>query len=342
MYSPSSYQKTFTSDGTVKTLEIPSGYDWIRVQNLTAAAQATVDLPYEFFWTQGMTTGIKWTKLGNVANDPLTVDDIVANEGFFKVDSSTNSLSAAIAITSATNITEPVFDTGTTTNLSNGTIVRLTGMTGQENLSGYDFAIDTIVGSTSFKMAAALATAPGAAASAGAYRIVQWDPIIYPRWRYIANITAAASAVITTTVPSGYSVGQKVTVIVPTSAQSGTSDYGMTEINNLVGTITAVTDTVGTQTITVDIDSSGFTAFTFPTAAKATGRPLSKAIVVPAGYDTSKAIAQSVNIGNFSYKNKGFIGVRLLNPNSSADGIAGPAGALNDVMFVQAGLSTVV
>ena len=179
MYSPSTFQDTFTSDGTVKTLNIPAGFDWIEVYNLTAIAQASADLPCQWYWQRGMTNGFKWTKLGNVASDPLTVTETTANQGFLLVDSSTNPLSAPIAITGGTNITEPVFATATTTNLASGSIVRLTGMTGQENLSGYDFAIDTVVASTSFKMAAALATAPGAAATAGAYRIVQWDPIMY-------------------------------------------------------------------------------------------------------------------------------------------------------------------
>jgi hypothetical protein len=340
MYVPSSSQGTFTSDGSVKTLNIPANFDWIRVKNLTAASQTAADLNYEFFWQKGMTNGLKWTILGTVANDPITVAEITANEGFLLVDSSTSPLGGAVVITSSTDATEPVFSTGTTTNLSTGTIVRILDMTDQENLSGYDFAIDNVNPTPGdFKMAAPLATAPGAAGGAGVYRIVNWDPLFYPRWRYIANITRASSAVITLTVPSGYFVGQKVTVIVPTTEEASVSDYGMVEINNLVGIVTAVDDTVGTQTITVDIDSSAFTAFTFPTAAKA-AIALQKAIVVPAGYDAATAIAESVSIQSFPYRNTGFFGVRLLNPNTTGL-IAGPAGADGDEIFWQCGNVTV-
>jgi hypothetical protein len=43
----------------------------------------------------------------------------------------------------------------------------------------------------------------------------------------------------------------------------------MVEMNGLLGTITAVTTSATVNSITVNIDSSGFTAFAFPTSAVA-------------------------------------------------------------------------
>ena len=319
---------SFTSDGTNKTLNLRGGFDYIEVENETALIQAGSDLAFKFTWQLGQTDGRGnvWTKLGSVANDPLTVAQIAADLGFVILDTTGEPLSAATALTTGTNITEPVFSTASTSGLRTGSIVRLTSMVGMPNLSGYDFAIDTVVTNTSFKMAAALATAPGAANTAGNWRIVKFDPLYYPRYRYISNITAAANAVVTVTVPSGYAVGQRVRVIVPTTAQSGTSDYGMVEIDKLEGIITAINDAVGTQTVTLDIDSSAFTAFTFPTAAKA-AIPLSKAMLVPIGIDTATAIAQSVNILSDAMDNEGFIGVTLVGAAT------GPGGASSDVMY---------
>lgn len=325
-------QGNFTSDASDKTLSIRSDFDYIEVMNETALIQAASDLAYQFSWQRGQTDGRGnvWTKLGTVANDPVTVAQIAAAGGFVLVDTSGQRLASAVVVSAATDATEPVFSTANTSGLADGTVVRIQNMDEQLNLNGYDFAIDTIVTNTSFVMAAALATTPGVAeTTGGTYRIVNHDPLFYPRFRYIANISAAASAVVTVTVASGYAVGQKVRVIVPESSQAGTSDYGMVEINGLEGTITAVDNAVGTQTVTLNIDSSGFTAFTFPTAAKA-AIALSKAILVPSAMDVGFARAQSVDELSDARNNQGLIGVKLIG------GAAGPGGATSDVMYWRA------
>lgn len=323
---------SFTSDGADKTLSIRSDFDYIVVENETQLIQATADKAFMFEWQRGMTDGrgVVWTKLGNVASDPLTVGQIAASGGFVLVDHSGARLQSSVVVTGASNATEPVFDTATTTGLSDGVIVRIQSMDEQVNLNGYDFAIDNVIASTSFKMAAPLATAPGVAeTTGGTYRIVNFDPLFYPRFRYIANITSASQAVVTTTVPSGYAVGQKVRVIVPQTSQAGVSDYGMVEIDGLQATVVAVNDAVGTQTVTLDIDSSGFTAFTFPTAAKA-AVPLSRAMLVPSAMNVSYARAQSVDELSDARSNQGLIGVRLVG------GADGPGGASSDVMYWRA------
>jgi hypothetical protein len=68
-----------------------------------------------------------------------------------------------------------------------------------------------------------------------------------------------------------FTVGEKVTLKVP-------SQYGMTEANNKTATVTAVT----TYTVTLDLDSSGFTAFALPDSATyAAG--VTPATIIPAG-----------------------------------------------------------
>ena len=337
-------QGRFTSDGSTKQLSIRSDFDWIKVYNETAAAQAAADLGAEFYFQRGMTNGrgLVWTKLGAVANDPLTVGQIAASSGFTLVDTSGSPLNSAVAITATSDDVRPVVSTGDTSGLSAGDVVRLTGVTDAPNLSGYDFAIDAINAGADFRIAGALATTPGAAGTAGSYRKVNFDPLYYPRHRFIANLLrpqdgggVANSTLVTLTVPSGYAEGQRVRFVVPKTSQGGTSDYGMVEIDGLIGTITAVDDTVGTQTITVDIDSSAFTAFTFPTADKA-ANPLSKAMVVPVGIDTAQAIASSVNELSDATDNQGLIGVDL------AAGVSSPAGQNNDVIYWVAGKSFLV
>jgi hypothetical protein len=73
-------QGKFTSTGANKILNIRSDVDWINVYNYTAAAQAAADLGFQYYFQRGMAqgTGIIYTKLGAVANDPITVGVLAA------------------------------------------------------------------------------------------------------------------------------------------------------------------------------------------------------------------------------------------------------------------------
>jgi len=314
----------FTSNGQAKTLQIRSGFDWIQTYNLTQIT-TPANVTLQSYWQFGMPTGqgIKYNGSGGANTLQLTA--LAVNTGFTPVDSAGNPLSAAVATTNVTNAQRPVISTGDTSGLVAGSIVRITSNINTRQINGYDFAIDTINANTNFRIASLLATATdGTAAQAGQYRIVKFDPLYYPRSRYIANITQAAQAVVTLTVPSGYKVGQVVRFIV-------SSAFGMVELDQQVATITAVDDALATQTITVDIDTTTFTAFKFPVTADYAFSP---AMVVPVGENTAQAISSGVDILNDATYNTGYIGVIL------AGGANSPAGANNDVIYWVAGKSS--
>lgn len=335
-------QGNFTADGSLSTvIDIRSDVDWMRVYNYTAAGTSGggTDLPFMFYFQRGMATGtgLQWTKLDTVANDPTTVGVLTAPNGFTLFNSGDRStrLGAAVASTGYTNVVRPIVSTASTAGLASGSIVRLYGFATGQPINGMDFAIDTIVTNTSFRIASALATAPGAAGTNGFYRIIKFDPLFYPPFRYVVNVTAAASAVVTLSVPSLYQVGQKVQFFIP-------SVYGMTQLDGQVGTITAVTDTVATQTITVNIDTSAFSAFTHPTTTTG-ANPFSRAVVVPYGMDTGYALSQVpiVDWTSGSLRNIGQLGMQL-GGGASAGAAAGPAGASGDAMYWVAGKSFAV
>ena len=320
-------QGRFTADGNSKIIEVRSDIDWIKVRNYTVADDdtQTTAVGVEYFWQRGMAadTGIEYKK-SNAAN-AAQLTTALASGGFTLIDSSADPVGAAVAITGASNVVRPIISTASTAGLSAGDTVRLTGVTGAEGLSGIDYTIDTIVSNTSFRIAGALQQAQGAAGTAGYYRKISFNPLYYPSYRYILNVTQAASAVITLSVASTYKVGDTVRFVLPSSI------YGMTELDGLSGTVTAVDNTVATQTITVDIDSSGFTAFVFPTAAQSTANVLSKAMVVPVGMDTAQAITSGVDQLGDATTNTGYLGVVL------AAGADSPAGSTSDVIYWQAG-----
>jgi len=253
---------SFTADGNNKVLEMGVQVEWLELYNYTQSLATNNGYGYQYYWQRGM--GTANFRDYHPAGD-TTAARTINTTGVNWVDSSDYTIGANVVVTGGTNATQPVYSTGTTTGLSTGTVVRVNSID-QVNLHGMDFTIDNVIGSTSFRMQNALATAPGIIAGAGNYRIIAPNREVYdaamsqnkvggymPGKRRIVNITQAASAVVTVSVDHGYQVGQQVRLNVP-------SYYGMVEMNGLVGTITAIT----AGTFTVDINSSAFTAFQFP------------------------------------------------------------------------------
>ena len=171
-------QGRFTSTGGTTILDLRADVDWIRVYNETNIA-ATGDDSTEFYWTRGQADGsaLRWFKSGG--GDNLNMNQILVG-GFTPIDTSTNPLTAGLAVTASSNAAQPVITAASTGNLANGDVVLLTGMVGQENVSGQEYTVDTVTLNTSFRIANALANVPGAVGAGGLWRQVRWDPIFYP------------------------------------------------------------------------------------------------------------------------------------------------------------------
>lgn len=81
----------------------------------------------------------------------------------------------------------------------------------------------------------------------------------YPRFSYISGITNAVNAVITFTDDHDFTEGEIVSFRV-------SRPYGMSEINNRQGKVQSFTS----DTITVDIDTSTWTPYTYPVSGNNT------------------------------------------------------------------------
>ena len=305
-------QQKFTSDGTTnKTLYFPKGMSKVVVSNFTQKDAANNGYGYEYIWRKGYGTSVEIHY--HPAGDQTSAVDIATNAIEF-VDTSTLTPGAAITVTAGTDVAQPVFTIADTSPLKDGYIVRVTN-TDMTNLNGVDFSVEVINGTT-FKPAAAFATAPGVAAGgSGFYRLVSPSITSYLQWapsfRYISNITQAAAAVFTTYVNHPYEVGAKVISRIP-------SGFGMTELDGLIGTITAVSAT----TFTVDIDTSGFTAFEIPEFG---ATPFDRAGVTPYG-DGKTSPDETIA----PYKNQSYMGIVL------PVGTTLPGGNNGDVIYVEA------
>ncbi len=307
-------QGRFTADGNAKVIKLRNGVDWMKIWNTTTIAAGGAGTGVIFEWQRGLATdyAIEYQKL---AADESMVPVIATSGGFTYVDTSADNPLGPIntTISAIDNATPPGVLATSTLGLVEGSIIRLINPVGAQQLGGVDFAIDTIVANTSFNLTYGPTIVAGTTSS---FYPVVIPPAFYPKRRFIQAITAANPAVVTTTVPHGYTVGQKVRLQVP-------SAYGMTQMNELTATVTAV----GAASITTDIDGSAFTAFAWPLTA---GVPFTHAQVIPVG---EAAESTYVNLLDDATIDQGYIGMSL------ASGTDSPAGAANDVIYWQAGTS---
>lgn len=289
---------SFTSDGTLKNISLPSGYDQFTMVNITDIGSTAGTTPVmRAYGSSLMAAGSAYYNLKTNGAATLALETTTTSGGFtFVSDSGSTAPSGATAITAITNAAPPVVSTGSTSGLSNSDIVRVYGTTGQLNIAGLDFTIGSLVANTSFELS--YMVAPGAAATAGFWRRIPFDARFYPRRRIITSISKATSAVIVMSVTHGFTVGQQVRIIVPTG-------FGMTEMNGLLVTITAINTT--TNSITVNVDSSAFTTFAFPTSALA-ALGTSFAQVVPVG---EAATVPYQNLLDDATDNVSFTGIQI-------------------------------
>lgn len=315
-------QGNFAADGTDKVIQLRSDVDWMKVFNLTVAgASQTTAIGVEFEWFRGFNDGRAIRRLKSNAANAANLTDFITSGGFTLVDTSASPNGVINAtVTAVSNAAIPVVSNSGTNGLAAGDIVRMINVTGAQQLGGLDFTVgyNTLTSGTfSLDYMAQIV-----AGTTGSWMKIKYDPLYYPRRRYITNITQASSAVVKLSVTHGYKVGQVVRFKVP-------SEYGMVEMNGLQGTITAInTTTTSGNTITVDINSTNFTAFSFPLTAVS---PFTAAQVIPVGMDSGEALDSGVDLLSDATDNTGYIGMIL------GGGFAG--GENGDAMYWIAGKS---
>lgn len=246
-------------------ISLPPGYDDFEMINITDIGSTAASTPVmKARGTSAMSAGSAYysTKTNGAAT--LDLETTTTSGGFTIVaDSGHYPLGASRVCTAETAANPSVVSSGTTTGLVAGsTIVRMYNVTGMQQISGMDFTVGTVVASTSFQLKFLDASGFAAPGTGGTYRIVPFDSgYFYPRVRTITKVTTGTTTQIQMSVLANFAVGEYVRLVVP-------SAYAMTQLNGLQGKVTAFDAT--TNTITVDIDSSAFTAFAFPASGSAT------------------------------------------------------------------------
>lgn len=322
---------TFTSTGVGVKINLPSSADYFVATNITQlplAPNPGVVVRSEWFGPKfgvGKTAandGIRWKKTNS--SSAINIDTFAtstASNGFTYVTTSPYvEPQAANAITGIT-AASPAVVTQTNTH-SEGDFVRIYNTTGMLQIAGMVFQISSVSGS-GYTLTGLRAAGFAAAATAGNTRRVSKNAAVDPEFLYITEITKATQAVVRTSVdPSPYYVvGNKIHFSIPSS-------FGMTEMNQLTGTITAVSS--ANYTLTVDIDSTAFTTFAFPASTASPTAPLF-ATLSPAGSQTSFNPNTLVQTG-YEFQKTPFHTGQFVPYLFLAGGAQSPAGASGDVI----------
>lgn len=245
----------FTSDGKKKYLALPFGATWIETLNQTTWLAAGADSVVKAEWQKTNiadyygTATIKTTATNALAPSAA----LTAATGFAEYDSGADNPLGTVDTGTAISGDNPpivsvVFDEG---EYNNGDIIRMTNVTGGTQLNGLDFTIGSVDHTLDeFELSY---MAPIVAATNCVFYPVLYQDKFYPRTRYISAITLGTTTTIKMTVAHDFAVDDLVRLVVP-------QQFGTKELNSLAVKVTAIT----TGTITVDYDSTGFTAFTFP------------------------------------------------------------------------------
>lgn len=317
-------QGRFVATGNNVFIPLRGGVDSMEVINFTqwgAAAAGATGVKFEWYNFQANGGGFEYQ---NEAGTNRLLAQILTTGGFTFVDTSNPSTIYApqnTTVTAISTATPPIVSLTSTAGLVSGQTVIFNNIAGAPQFSGIPFTIDTIVANTSFRLPYA-PTLAVAGTTANFYPYNYSPTIVYPNFRpslnYITAITAGSPTVIKLSMSVQYVVGQTVRIDNPDSKN------GMPQINNLSGTITAVNTT--NNTISVNIDSTGFTAFAFPAAG---AYPFTPATVTPFG-EGQNALISNPNLLDDSVVNNAQIGMVLF------AGVNGPAGQANDVIYWKA------
>lgn len=313
-------QGRFTSDGSSESIEIRSDADWMEVINETQFA--TTDTPgrgVKFEWQRGLTSGHAFEYTKADGTDVLQAEKVTSG-GFTLVDVDVaGGFGPAVTGTTITKAGPPVC-TANGHGFENGDIVSFYDLTEMPQIGFGYWSINNVAVNTFELPYFDTNTANFTQESAFTVRRIIGGADFVRGWEGITSVTTGATTQIqffNQVADDIFSVGEVMRFNVP-------SAFGMVELSGLTGEVLSIN--AGTNTFTVDIDSTGFTAFAWPAPA-----------AVPFTLASAQQVGNvSLGVSSGSTKNLERVLMKL------DAGIDGPAGSSGDVIYWKTGKSTLV
>lgn len=265
--------RTLVSEGNVIRIPVSFMPTQITVRNLTR--QVTLPTSSGVLtarWHEGSSANTI-TESASSSATGLTAGNLTSN-GITVVEGNQERFGAPIAYASSSTTNPAVITTSAAHGLNVGQRILIQSSSTAKQVEGMEFTV-TAVGSTTTLTLGYLDgrtsgnNAVGTALGTGNIVPVNFDDPALPAINYVTSVT--------TTNPkrpvfrfgltiTNYVVGQQITF-------SGFDTFGMTQINGQTGVITAISTT--NNTVTCDLDTTGFSAFDWPASSDAGGqRPI--------------------------------------------------------------------
>lgn len=266
---------SFISDSTLaKQVAVNDRPDLIWLRNRTAWGDDAAETSVESWWRRGMADASAQT-VDQAVTTGIMSTEAVTTGGFIFIDTSRPPTFAALATTAITGIAGTfIVSMANTGTIAVGDYVRLYGTTGELQIAGYSFQVTAVTTNVSITLGYMASSGMTFAADATAGFVKKYIPNrMYPRYAYIANITQATQGVVSFTAKNDFTPGEIISFRVSDS-------FGMQEINNIQARVLSVTNSATVSSVTLDLNTSGYTTFAFPTSAQAAAG-VSPAVAVP-------------------------------------------------------------
>ena len=298
---------SFTSGSVLaKQVVLSDRPDLVWLRNRTAWGDDAAETSVESWWRYGMAAGSAQTADQANATGALSTEAVTTG-GFTFIDTANPPTFGALATTAIEAIGGTfVVSMASTGSIAVGDFVRLYATTGALQIAGYTFEVTAVTANVSITLGYMASSGITFAADATAGQVVKYIPNrMYPRWSYIANITRAAQGVVSFTAKNDYTPGEILSFRVP-------SEFGMDQMNNVQARVLSVTNSATVSSVTLDLDTSGYSAFVYPTSAiaaagvsPAVAVPSSSGVVPDNGSATIPQIPEGTNLRDaFDSRNK--------------------------------------
>ena len=249
-------------------VEIPVSFVPSRIvlQNRTrmASLPSTVSV-VQAFWDDIDPANTTTLSAGSSATS-LALGNLTSG-GIFVRSGSEERYGNPIAYTGGT-AANPVVITSNSHGVSVGQRIKITSSSTAKQVEQMEF---TVTATTTNTLTLGYLNGSGFAAALGTgnFIVINYEDPVLPASNFVTavNVTNRRRPVVTfgATI-SNYSIGQQLSF-------DGFDEFGMTQMNDQTGVVTAINTT--TNTVTLDLNTTGFTAFAFPASASAGGqRPL--------------------------------------------------------------------
>lgn len=330
-------QGTYTQPATAvgQYIPLPSGCDYMVVTNYTQMLNLTATACVRGEWYGGGITavndGLRWRKAGS---NVINIDNFAASGSVTNGFTFVNKYPAPQAALTGTTITQASPAVASVVNTySNGDQVVIYNAVGMQQISGMTFTISSVSG-TGFTLLGL--NSSGFAAAATSFQVRRVAPFapVDPQTLYVTAITQAAQGQVTVSQANMVYLGQKLEFTIPGS-------FGMVQLNNFnlgQSLPVVVTSIIDPYNFTINVNTTGFTAFAFPAS---TGSPTTQlfATAAPAGqstqYNPITGVQTGYNFNQLPFHTGAFIPYMYLGVTSGGASTS-VGGGNSDVMIWQA------